>query len=127
MIIDTHLHVIDQSAMRYPWLSGAPALNRDFSYEEYAREAKRVGIEATLHMEVDVAPDDIDAEIDYVGRLSRQPGNLIVGAIAACRPEDKGFAAFLERQNPIRWSRDFGACCTSCRMRFRKARCSAKT
>jgi predicted TIM-barrel fold metal-dependent hydrolase len=103
MIIDTHLHVIDQSAMRYPWLSGAPALNRDFSYEEYAREAKRVGIEATLHMEVDVAPDDIDAEIDCVGRLSRQPGNLIVGAIAACRPEDKGFAEFLERHksNPV--------------------------
>ena len=46
MIIDTHLHVIDQSAMRYPWLSGAPALNRDFSYEEYAREAKRVASEA---------------------------------------------------------------------------------
>ena len=103
MIIDTHLHVIDQSALSYPWLSGAPALNRDFSYEEYAREAKRVGIEASLHMEVDVAADDIDAEIDYVGKLSRQPGNLIVGAIAACRPEDKGFAAFLERQksNPV--------------------------
>ena len=59
--------------------------------------------QTTLHMEVDVADDDIEAEIDYVGKLSRQPGNLIVGAIAACRPEDKGFAAFLERQksNPV--------------------------
>ena len=58
MIIDTHLHVIDQSALSYPWLSGVPALNRDFRYEEYAREAKRVGIDATMHMEVDVAEDD---------------------------------------------------------------------
>ena len=103
MIIDTHLHVIDQSALSYPWLSGTPALNRDFPYEEYAREAKRVGIANTLHMEVDVADADIEAEIDYVGKLSRQPGNLIVGAIAACRPEDSGFAGFLERQrsNPV--------------------------
>ena len=26
MIIDTHLHIVDQSALRYPWLAGAPAL-----------------------------------------------------------------------------------------------------
>jgi predicted TIM-barrel fold metal-dependent hydrolase len=103
VILDTHLHIVDQSALAYPWLSGAPALNRDFRYEEYAREAKRVGIEASLHMEVDVAESDIEKEIDYVGGLSRQPGNLIVGKIAACRPEDPGFAAFLERAgvNPL--------------------------
>jgi predicted TIM-barrel fold metal-dependent hydrolase len=103
VIIDTHLHVIDQSALSYPWLSGVPALNRDFRHEEYAREAQRVGIARTLHMEVDVAEGDIEAEIDNVAKLSRQPGNLIVGAIAACRPEDSGFAGFLERQmsNPV--------------------------
>ena len=84
MIIDTHLHVIDQSALSYPWLSGAPALNRDFPYETYAREARRVGISTTLHMEVDVADNEIEAETAYVGKLSKQPGNLLVGAIAAC-------------------------------------------
>ena len=103
MIIDTHLHVIDQSGLRYPWLSGVPALNRDFSYQEYAREARRVGIVNTLHMEVDVAAEDIEAETAYVGGLSKQPGSLIVGAISACRPEEEGFAAYLEKQkaNPI--------------------------
>ena len=103
MIIDTHLHVIDQSALAYPWLAGEPALNRDFLYEEYAREARRVGISTSLHMEVDVAAEDIEKETDYVGELSEQPGNLIVGAISACRPEEQGFAAFLERQkaNPF--------------------------
>jgi predicted TIM-barrel fold metal-dependent hydrolase len=98
MIIDTHLHVIDQSALSYPWLSGVPALNRDFSYQEYTREARRVGIANTLHMEVDVAAEDIEKETSYVSGLSRQPGNLIVGAIAACRPEDEAFAAYLEKQ-----------------------------
>ncbi|WP_163264066.1 amidohydrolase family protein [Chelativorans alearense] len=103
MIVDTHLHVIDQAALSYPWLAGVPPLNRDFSYEEYAREARRVGIEATLHMEVDVADDRIEAETGYVGSLKERPNSLIVGAIAACRPEDEGFAAYLERQqaNPL--------------------------
>jgi predicted TIM-barrel fold metal-dependent hydrolase len=98
MIIDTHLHIIDQSALGYPWLSSAPALNRDFSYDEYAREARRVGIRASMHMEVDVAEIDIEKETSYIGGLSKNPGNTIVGAIAACRPEEKGFAAYLERQ-----------------------------
>lgn len=103
MIIDTHLHIVDQSALRYPWLSGAPALDRTFSYEEYAREARRGGISQTLHMEVDVAPEDIEAEIDYVVAKAREPGSLLVGKIAACRPENDDFAAHLDkvRANPF--------------------------
>lgn len=103
MIVDTHLHVIDQSALGYPWLAGVPALNRNFLYEEYAREAHRVGIGATLHMEVDVAAEDIEAETANVGRLAGQRDNLIVGAISSCRPEAADFPAFLERQqaNPV--------------------------
>ncbi|MFC6488809.1 amidohydrolase family protein [Nitratireductor sp. GCM10026969] len=103
MFIDTHLHVIDRTELSYPWLSGTPALDRDFSYGAYAREARRVGIENTLHMEVDVAESDIEAEIDYVGKLKERPDSLLVGAIAACRPENADFAAFLERQqeNPL--------------------------
>jgi predicted TIM-barrel fold metal-dependent hydrolase len=97
MIIDTHLHIVDQSALRYPWLAGAPALNRDFFYEEYAREAKRGGISAALHMEVDVAPDDIEAETSYVAGKAREPGSLLRGAIVACRPEEAGFVDYLER------------------------------
>jgi predicted TIM-barrel fold metal-dependent hydrolase len=103
MIIDTHLHIVDQSALRYPWLAGAPALNRDFLYEDYAREAKRGGIAQTLHMEVDVDPSDIETETGYVSGKARESDSLLRGAIAACRPEDQGFAASLERQlsNPF--------------------------
>ncbi|MDW5317432.1 amidohydrolase [Rhizobium sp. PL01] len=103
MIIDTHLHLIDRSALAYPWLSGAPALDRDFLYETYAVEARRCGIGAALHMEVDVDVAEIEAEINYVQTLSSHPENLITGAIAACRPEEDGFANRLERQraNPF--------------------------
>ena len=98
MIIDTHLHLIDLSALRYPWLGGAPALNRDFPHEEYATQARRAGIEAALHMEVDVDQADIEAETSHVKAQSKQAGSLLRGAIAACRPEEGGFAAYLERQ-----------------------------
>lgn len=98
MLIDTHLHLIDLSMLRYPWLAGAPALNRDFLYAEYEVEAKRAGIEATFHMEVDVDPQDIDAETAYVRAVSSRPGNLINGVIVACRPEETGFADYLEKQ-----------------------------
>lgn len=97
MLVDTHLHLIDQSRLDYPWLSGAPALNRDFLYAEYARDALRSGITDVLHMEVDVAPGRISDEIEFVRAQSKQPGNLLRGAVSACRPEEQGFAALLDR------------------------------
>ncbi len=110
MIIDTHLHIIDQTALRYPWLAGEPALNRDFSYDDYAREAKRGGVASTLHMEVDVDPADIEAEIANAQAIAGRDGSLLRGAIAACRPEEPGFAAFLERQRANPFVKGFRRC-----------------
>ena len=97
MIVDTHLHIVDMAALDYPWLGGAGSLNRSWPYEEYLREARRLGIAATLHMEVDVAESDIEKETDYVSGLAGQAGAQLVGGIAACRPESPDFAAYLER------------------------------
>ncbi len=103
MIIDTHLHLINKSALTYPWLSSAPALDRDFLYETYAAEARRAGIAASLHMEVDVDPAEMEKETAEIERLAEAPRSLLKGAIAAARPEDAGFGAYLERQqaNPF--------------------------
>jgi predicted TIM-barrel fold metal-dependent hydrolase len=102
-IIDTHLHLIYRDRLRYPWLADVPPLNRDFSYETYAVEARRCGITDAIHMEVDVAPDDIEAETRNVEGLAGLPQSLLRGAVSSCRPEDEGFPAFLERQlaNPF--------------------------
>jgi predicted TIM-barrel fold metal-dependent hydrolase len=97
MIVDTHLHLIDRMALRYPWLAGVPALDRDFSQEEYATEARRAGIEAALYMEVDVDATEIEAELTHVEALAGRPGSLLRGAIVSCRPEEAGFAAWLEK------------------------------
>lgn len=91
-ILDTHLHLIYPDRFDYPWLAGKPALNRPWSLEAYFAEAVPLGIDAALHMEVDVAEPDMMAESEYVITL---PG--IIGAIAACRPEQMNFVDQIER------------------------------
>ncbi|MFC3183223.1 amidohydrolase family protein [Cypionkella sinensis] len=97
MIFDTHLHLIDRKRLSYPWLADVPDLNRDWSYADYEATARRIGITDVLHMEVDVAEADIEAETTFVAELMQRPCSLIRGAIAAARPESAGFAAWLER------------------------------
>lgn len=92
-IIDTHLHVIYPDRFSYPWLAGAPRIDRAFPVEEYMRRAEALGIEKALHMEVDVAENDMEAETEFVTSLDPR----IVGAIASGRPESDGFPAYLDR------------------------------
>jgi predicted TIM-barrel fold metal-dependent hydrolase len=96
-ILDTHLHLADRSALRYPWIEGAGTLERDWSHAEYAVEARACGIARALHMEVDVAADLIAAETEVIANLPIRADVPIVGVISACRPETDGFAAELER------------------------------
>lgn len=91
-IIDTHLHLIYPGRFAYPWLSGVPAIDREWSHQAYFDEALPLGIDAALHMEVDVAEADMAAETEFVLGLPR-----IVGAIAACRPETMTFVDQIER------------------------------
>ncbi len=96
MLIDTHLHLVDKTRLSYPWLSDAPALDRDWTYEAYSEVAARVGIGAALHMEVDVAQADIARETTMVAGLMKKEDSLIRGAIASGRPEQDDFAAYLD-------------------------------
>jgi len=96
-ITDTHLHLVDRARLDYPWLSGVAALDRDWTIDAYQTEAAKVGIARALHMEVDVAPDCIGEEIAFLDDLADQPGSMIAGIIAACRPEADGFADEIDR------------------------------
>ena len=96
MIIDTHLHLIYRDRLSYPWLAGVPPLDADFTHGFYAREARRLGIAAARHMEVDVVVDDMARETAMIKTLADETGSLIIGAIAACRPESPDFPAYLD-------------------------------
>ncbi|HTM76923.1 MAG TPA: amidohydrolase [Devosia sp.] len=91
-ILDTHLHLVYPERFSYPWLADAPAINQPWPVENYFAEARGLGITGALHMEVDVADNDMVAETAFVLTL---PG--IVGAIAACRPEGMGFVDQIEQ------------------------------
>jgi predicted TIM-barrel fold metal-dependent hydrolase len=97
MILDTHLHLIDRTRLSYPWLAGLPPLDRDWDFDSYCASAARLGITDVLHMEVDVAEADIDRETAWIAELMDRPGSPMRGAISAARPENPGFAAWLER------------------------------
>ena len=79
MIIDTHLHI--DRPVGAAAIPGWPACRRSTatsSMRNMRARRKRVGIDATLHMEVDVAADDIEAR----DRLCRQ-------AVAAAGQPDR--------------------------------------
>ena len=96
-IIDTHLHLVYLDKLSYPWLADAPSLNRQWTAEDYFARAAALGIETALHMEVDVAETDMEAETRFI--LGAHP--RIGGAIAAARPENGGFAPYLDRIRAI--------------------------
>ena len=96
-IIDTHLHVIDMTRLNYPWLETFEPLRRDYPVKAWQTEARRCAITAALHMEVDVAEADIEAETGMVEDFMSRPDTLVIGAISSCRPENKNFPVFLER------------------------------
>jgi len=96
-IIDTHLHLVYKDRFSYPWLSGAQAIDKQWTAESYFAEADKLGIEAALHMEVDVAESDIEAETRFMTRVHPK----VIGAIAAGRPESAGFAKWLEVASTI--------------------------
>lgn len=98
MIIDTHLHLIYRNKLSYPWLGDVEALNKDATYASYQRTARRIGISGALHMEVDVADKDRDAETDMIRALMNEPDSLMRGAIVSCRPESDSFASWFAEQ-----------------------------
>ncbi len=93
-IVDTHLHLVYLDRFSYPWLSGVPAIDRQWDAPSYFAEAEKLGIETALHMEVDVAEQEMEDETHFVlSGLDRRIG----GAIAAVRPEYVDFPGHLER------------------------------
>ena len=92
-IVDTHLHLVYKDRFAYPWLSAAPPLDQQWTAEDYFAQARDLGIEAALHMEVDVADADMEAETRFMSTVHPR----VVGSIAPGRPESADFPAYLER------------------------------
>src|SRR6187549_464224 len=68
-IIDTHQHLWDLTKFKLPWHDteeGADVLRRSYVTKDYLAATENVNVVQTVYMEVDVAPEQQDAEADYV-------------------------------------------------------------
>jgi predicted TIM-barrel fold metal-dependent hydrolase len=96
-ILDTHQHLIYPDRMPYSWTKGIPPLaNRAFRYKDYLTLVAGNGVTGTIFMETDPDEPNGVAEAQLVYELSSQPGSLLKGVIATCRPERDGFEKHLE-------------------------------
>ncbi len=96
-ITDTHQHLIYPDKWPYSWTGGIPQLaGKAFRYDDYLRATAGSGVTKTIFMET--SPDDphFQAETRFVYELAAQPGSMIAGVIANCRPEEAGFEGYVE-------------------------------
>jgi predicted TIM-barrel fold metal-dependent hydrolase len=96
-ILDTHLHLIYQDRLSYPWLAGNPKLNRQWTAKSYFAEAEALGIEQAIHMEVDVAEPQMLAETEAMLKVHPR----VIAAIANGRPEHEDFPAYLDQLDAL--------------------------
>jgi predicted TIM-barrel fold metal-dependent hydrolase len=96
-LLDTHQHLVLTDRLTYQWPNNIDALRgRAFTYADYLEASAGTSVADTLFMEADA--DDWREETEIVLDMVADPGTMIRGVIANCRPEQEdGFDAWLER------------------------------
>ena len=97
-IIDAHVHVWNLQQFRLPWLDHAgPLLDRDYSIADYEQAIDGLNIVRSYYVEVDVAPNQKEAEARYVTELCAQGKGPIRAAILGGTPGRPGFRAYINQ------------------------------
>jgi predicted TIM-barrel fold metal-dependent hydrolase len=103
-ILDTHQHLWDLEKFRLPWLDRAgPLLKRNYLTDDYLKAIEGTGITRAIYMEVEVVPEQFDAEADWVIDLCRQGKSPTIAAVIGGRPQSDDFKNYITRfkGNPI--------------------------
>jgi len=96
-MIDTHQHLLTPKRFNYAWAKDFPALQGELGLDQYRAAAAGCGIEGTVFMEVDVDEAQSGDEARYFCGLADDSASRILGVVAAGRPEQEGFEAYLDR------------------------------
>lgn len=91
-IVDTHQHLWDLEVLSLPWLNDVPLLANQHLMSTYAEASEGLDIAKTVYMEVDVSPDQLETERDYVFGLCDADDNPMCGATLRARPGEEGFS-----------------------------------
>lgn len=95
LILDAHLHLWDPNAFTLGWLEGLDALNRTFTHELYTADVGKTA--GAIYVEVDVARDEREREIDAIGRLIDLPSSPVYAMVAALDPSREDIADYLDK------------------------------
>src|SRR5687768_17278090 len=68
-IVDCHQHLWDLAKFRLPWIEKGSLLDRSYVTKDYLQAAEGLNVAQAVYMEVDVARDQKQAEVDYVEAL----------------------------------------------------------
>src|SRR5580704_2808917 len=65
-IIDTHQHLWDLKKFKLAWVKEGDPLAHSHTPVEYAEATKGLNVVKSVYMEVDVVPEQQQAEVDYL-------------------------------------------------------------
>jgi L-fuconolactonase len=81
-IVDAHVHLVDRTGLRYAWMAGAPALNRDWTPADFAARTRPYQIGGYVFVEADVdAPLHLE-EARWIDRIA-QTEPFLKGSVAS--------------------------------------------
>lgn len=98
-IVDTHQHLWDLDRFTLPWhaVEDVPPLRRSFVMSDYLQAVEGLNVVKTVYMEVDVAPEQRDAEADYVLDLCARPDNPMCGEVISAHPGTPEFDPYVRQ------------------------------
>ena len=98
-IIDAHHHLWERGRFSYGWLEGAGALDRDFSWREYAELCRVAGVVKSVFVQADVDPVHALQECRWALSLAEGEGPL-AGVVGWAPIERDDLEDYLERLRP---------------------------
>jgi predicted TIM-barrel fold metal-dependent hydrolase len=96
-IIDTHQHLWDLKKVKLNWMKEGQPLARDFVSKDYAEATEGLNVVKAIYMEVDVVPQDQQAEANYVIELIESKKTPTVAAVLGGYPASDGFKKYVDQ------------------------------
>jgi len=89
-IVDAHVHFWDPAVLRYPWLSGLPALDRPFLPAAYASATAGIPIGAMILVEANCLAHQTLGEADFFEQIANADSRAagIVAFASLTEPEE---------------------------------------
>ena len=93
-IIDTHQHLWDLKKFKLAWVKEGDPLAQSFTPTEYAVAIEGLNVVKAVYMEVDVVPEQQQAEADYLIQLCKSGKTPTVAAVVGGHPASAGFEKY---------------------------------